>query len=72
MVDIETTKRSSKGQIVIPEKIREHLRLKPGSQFVVIGEDDTEILDEYSRVAEELSEQLPGYRCLRHIEISFN
>ena len=44
MADIETTKMSSKGQIVIPERIRERLGLKTGSQFVVIGEDDTVIL----------------------------
>ena len=44
MADIETTKMSSKGQIVIPEKIRDRLGLRSGSQFVVIGEDDTVIL----------------------------
>lgn len=44
MIDIETTKMSSKGQIVIPEKIRDRLGLRTGSQFVVIGEEDTVIL----------------------------
>ena len=44
MADVATTKMSSKGQIVIPEKIRKRLGLQPGSQFVVIGEDDTVIL----------------------------
>ena len=39
-----TTKMSSKGQIVIPEKIRDRLGLKPGEQFVVVGEDDVVIL----------------------------
>ncbi len=44
MADISTTRMSSKGQIVIPEDIRKRLNLKPGSQFVVVGEDDTVIL----------------------------
>ena len=44
MADVATTKMSSKGQIVIPEDIRKKLGLQPGSQFVVIGEDDTVIL----------------------------
>jgi looped-hinge helix DNA binding domain, AbrB family len=35
---------SSKGQIVIPETIRKQLNLKPGAQFVVVGEDDVVIL----------------------------
>lgn len=44
MSDISTTKMSSKGQVVIPEEIRNRLDLKPGSQFVVIGEKDTVVL----------------------------
>ncbi|HUF08397.1 MAG TPA: AbrB/MazE/SpoVT family DNA-binding domain-containing protein [Rhodothermales bacterium] len=35
---------SSKGQVVIPEEIRDRLGLKAGSQFVVVGEKDTVIL----------------------------
>jgi len=35
---------SSKGQVVIPEDIRKRLKLKAGSQFVVMGEDDVVIL----------------------------
>ena len=35
---------SSKGQVVIPEEIRERLGLRPGSQFVVLGDKDTVIL----------------------------
>jgi AbrB family looped-hinge helix DNA binding protein len=44
MTEIATTKMSSKGQVVIPENIRRRLRLRPGSQFVVVGEKDTVIL----------------------------
>ena len=36
-----TTKLSSKGQVVIPESIRETLKLKTGDLFLVYGKDDT-------------------------------
>ena len=39
-----TTKMSSKGQVVIPEEIRERLGLTPGTQFVVVGDRDVVIL----------------------------
>ena len=39
-----TTKLSSKGQVVIPEDIRDSLNLREGDQFVVIGKGDTVIL----------------------------
>lgn len=39
-----TTKMSSKGQVVIPEEVRDALGLKPGSRFVVVGEGDVVIL----------------------------
>lgn len=44
MAAYSTTKLSSKGQIVIPEEIRDNLNLKEGDQFVVIGQGDTVIL----------------------------
>ncbi len=44
MTEPATTRLSSKGQVVIPEEIRERLGLKPGVQFVVIGDRDTVIL----------------------------
>jgi AbrB family looped-hinge helix DNA binding protein len=39
-----SAKLSSKGQIVIPEEIRNRLGLKPGAQFVVVGDRDVVIL----------------------------
>jgi AbrB family looped-hinge helix DNA binding protein len=44
MTSVGTTKMSSKGQIVIPEEIREQLGLDTGTQFIVVGEDDVVIL----------------------------
>ncbi len=44
MPTLATTKMSSKGQVVIPEEIRKRLKLKTGSQFVVVGEADVVIL----------------------------
>jgi AbrB family looped-hinge helix DNA binding protein len=48
MANVATTKMSSKGQVVIPETIRKQLNLKPGSQFVVIGDKDIVILKNIS------------------------
>lgn len=39
-----TTKMSSKGQVVIPEAIRNALGLEAGSEFVVVAEGDVVIL----------------------------
>ena len=43
MSEVATTTLSSKGQVVIPEEIRDRLGLKPGAQFVVIAERDVVI-----------------------------
>ena len=48
MKTIATTKMSSKGQVVITESIRDDLGLEPGSQFVVVGENDVVILKSIS------------------------
>lgn len=44
MAIVETTKMSSKGQIVIPEEIRKKLGLKAGDKFLVMGDKDIVIL----------------------------
>ena len=44
MEKIEITSMSSRGQIVIPQNIREHLGLSEGEKFIVIGENGTLIL----------------------------
>ena len=44
MIAVATTKMSSKGQVVIPEDLRNRMNLSAGSQFVVVGEGDVVIL----------------------------
>jgi AbrB family looped-hinge helix DNA binding protein len=44
MNTLATTRMSSKGQIVIPDTIRKQMNLKPGVEFIVLGEDDVVIL----------------------------
>lgn len=41
---VETTRLSSKGQVVLPLAIRRKLHLSNGAKFVVMGERDTVIL----------------------------
>lgn len=44
MRTLATTRLSSKGQVVIPEEIRDQLGLESGTQFVVVGDRDVVIL----------------------------
>ena len=44
MHTLATTRMSSKGQIVIQDAIRKQMNLKPGVEFIVLGEDDVVIL----------------------------
>ena len=44
MENIEITSMSSRGQIVIPQSLREKLRIHEGEKFIVIGEDNTIVL----------------------------
>lgn len=41
---LETTRLSSKGQVVLPLAIRRRLHLSSGEKFAVVGEGDTVIL----------------------------
>lgn len=43
-MEIELTKMSSRGQIVIPQGIREKIKAKEGSLFAVFGSDDSLVL----------------------------
>jgi AbrB family looped-hinge helix DNA binding protein len=44
MEALATTKMSSKGQVVIPEEVRNKLGLVAGDKFVVLGNGDTVML----------------------------
>jgi AbrB family looped-hinge helix DNA binding protein len=65
MANIETTRMSSKGQVVIPEAVRNRLGLKAGAQFVVMGDRDVVILktiaaparDEFAAIAAKVRRQ---------------
>ncbi len=40
----DITKMSSRGQVVIPQELRDRMHLSEGSKFVVVGMEDTIIL----------------------------
>ena len=44
MEKLEITSISSRGQVVIPQNVRERLGLNDGEKFIVIGEKDTIVL----------------------------
>ena len=57
METLEVTRLSSRGQVVLPQAIRNKLHLTEGAKFVVIGNDDTVIL---KRIEEPTREQARG------------
>ena len=65
MAEVATTKMSSKGQVVIPEEIRNRLGLKTGTKFVEVGREDILILkaiaepsmDEFDKLIAEARKQ---------------
>ncbi len=60
MGKIATTKMSSKGQVVIPEEVRDALGLEAGSQFVVVGEGDVVILQRISPLSMSEFDEIVG------------
>jgi AbrB family looped-hinge helix DNA binding protein len=42
---------SSRGQVVIPELVRQQLRLEPGTEFIVVAKDDVIVLQRLSAPA---------------------
>jgi AbrB family looped-hinge helix DNA binding protein len=49
----ETTRMSTKGQVVIPEIIRNSLNLAQGTQFIVLAQGDAVILKKIGRPPKE-------------------
>ena len=41
MAETTVTKISTKGQVVIPQNLREEMRIKPSDEFLIYGEKDT-------------------------------
>lgn len=62
---IATTKMSSRGQVVIPESVRDRLKLGPGVQFAVFGQGDVVMFkvinppsaDEFAHLKRELQRE---------------
>ncbi|MFC1753562.1 AbrB/MazE/SpoVT family DNA-binding domain-containing protein [Thermoproteota archaeon] len=52
-MSIETIRMSSKGQVVIPQDIRESMKAKEGTLFAVVADDDTVILKKISTPSKE-------------------
>jgi AbrB family looped-hinge helix DNA binding protein len=44
MESIDITSVSSRGQVVIPQRLRNRMNIRTGERFAVIGEDNTIIL----------------------------
>ncbi len=57
-MEIETTRLSSKGQIVIPLSLRQQLKIKEGTQFLVITRRDAIILKKISEESAQNWEEL--------------
>lgn len=60
MRNLDITRMSVKGQVVIPRDIRQALGLVTGTKFVVAGEGDTVILRKIGRPALEEADRLFG------------
>lgn len=58
MSRVAATKLSFKGQVVISEEIRKRLGLKPGTQFVAVGDRDAVVLKAISAPAIEQFDEL--------------
>jgi len=50
---VSTTKMSSRGQVVIPEEIRQRAKLREGSRFVVLYHGDAVVLKIISEPSKE-------------------
>jgi AbrB family looped-hinge helix DNA binding protein len=70
-MDLEMTRVSSKGQVVIPGLIRERLGLTGGSRLLVFGEGDTIILKKVGGASQETAETLAAVRkTIRELRVT--
>jgi antitoxin PrlF len=61
MSEIETTITSPKGQVVIPQSIRQALGIEAGTRFAVYGKDDTIIFRRITLPKKEDFERLVNF-----------
>ena len=54
-MNIELTRPSASGQVVIPKAIRKEMNITPGDRFLVFGKDDTIVFKRIERPAIEKS-----------------
>lgn len=52
-IKVQTTTLSSKGQVVLPEEVRQRLNLKEGDKFLVIAADDSVLLKAVNPITKE-------------------
>ncbi|MFH1511502.1 MAG: AbrB/MazE/SpoVT family DNA-binding domain-containing protein [Candidatus Woesearchaeota archaeon] len=61
MSEVEITSASVKGQVVIPQKIREELGIVSGTKFAVYGKNDTVVLKKLRTPSAEEFEKLVNF-----------
>ena len=78
MAEPEITTISAKGQVVIPQTLREKLRLKPKTRLLVYGEGDTIIMrrlylpdmrEEWVRIRQIIEERNKKYGSLTEEDV---
>jgi len=79
MAEPEITTMSERGQVVIPQAVRERLGLKPKTKLLVYGEKDTIILkklylpnvrEEWERIKKIMDERIKKYGELTEEDIA--
>jgi AbrB family looped-hinge helix DNA binding protein len=65
---------SSRGQVVIPELVRQQLRLEPGTEFIVVAKDDVIVLQRLSVPAWEEFDAIVGEsrRQAKHVNLAMH
>lgn len=58
MPNLSTTKMTSKGQVVIPEEIREYMHLEVGERFIVMAYNDSIIFKKIMPISPQRIERL--------------
>jgi AbrB family looped-hinge helix DNA binding protein len=53
-IQVETTTLSSRGQIVLPQDVREKLKLGEGDKFLVMAEGDTVLLKAIKPISKDI------------------